>query len=403
MKIQRLIFLIFTTIVVFACVTDHPSPQVLKISENTLRFSGNGGVWKLTVNSNCEWKITGGDTWCTTDKMEGSKTAEILIQVDTNDTKAERDTRFTFTCDQKEAEVHVYQDTSGNNYYYELPVIFHLFYADETDSLQNASGEFFTKMIDECNRLYNTGTNSIPMNLKLVAATEDPAGNPLAEPGIERILKTPAAVMSCEDFMAQSNTSFNSFVWDLNKYINVFVYTFKEETTAGISHLPYTPRENSLPGLTANNHYFSNMPSYTHCISINNTYITEDDVYTTLAHELGHYLGLFHVLSEQECNETDYCEDTPNYDRNAYTEWLSTLTPPYNFQEVVKRNGCEGESFISTNVMDYFYSYQNRFTANQYSRVRHVLENSPLIPGPKNIITTKVAREDIVPAARAIE
>ena len=78
MKIQRLIFLIFTTIVVFACVTDHPSPQVLKISENTLRFSGNGGVWKLTVNSNCEWKITGGDTWCTTDKMEGSKTAEIL-------------------------------------------------------------------------------------------------------------------------------------------------------------------------------------------------------------------------------------------------------------------------------------------------------------------------------------
>ena len=33
-------------------------------------------------------------------------------------------------------------------------------------------------MIDECNRLYNTGTNSIPMNLKLVAATEDPAGNP---------------------------------------------------------------------------------------------------------------------------------------------------------------------------------------------------------------------------------
>ena len=66
MKIQRLIFLIFTTIAVFACVTDHPSPQVLKISENTLRFSGNGGAWKLTVNSNCEWKITGGDTWCKT-------------------------------------------------------------------------------------------------------------------------------------------------------------------------------------------------------------------------------------------------------------------------------------------------------------------------------------------------
>ena len=79
----------------------------------------------------------------------------------------------------------------------------------------------------------------------------------------------------------------------------------------------------------------------------------------------------------------------------------------YTFQTLhtgsIHKNGCEGESFISTNIMDYFCSYQNRFTANQYSRVRHVLENSPLIPGPKNIITTKVAREDIVPAARAIE
>lgn len=28
MKIQRLIFLIFTTIAVFACVTDHPSPRI---------------------------------------------------------------------------------------------------------------------------------------------------------------------------------------------------------------------------------------------------------------------------------------------------------------------------------------------------------------------------------------
>ena len=33
----------------------------------------------------------------------------------------------------------------------------------------------------------------------------------------------------------------------------------------------------------------------------------------------------------------------------------------------------KGESFISTNIMDCFHSYQNRFTANQYSRVRHVL------------------------------
>ena len=33
--------------------------------------------------------------------------------------------------------------------------------------------------------------------------------------------------------------------------------------------------------------------------------------------------------------------------------------------------------------MDYSYSYLNQFTSDQFSRVRHVLMYSPLIPGPK--------------------
>ncbi len=403
MKMKAIILLLFTLLGVASCITDHPSPQVLKVSEDLLRFSGNGGAWRLTINSNCDWQITGGDSWCTPDTTAGSKTMDILVSVDTNDTHSERSTSLTFTCEQKQVDIHIYQDTTGNNYYYELPVIFHLFYAEPTDSLQNASQEIFNRMIEECNRLYNTSTNSVAMNLKLVAATEDPQGNPLAEPGIERTLKTPSAVMSCESFMSESNTEYSSFLWDLNKYINVFVYTFTETSTAGISHLPYTPRENSLVGLQANNYYFSNQPTYPHCISINNTYITQEDAYITLAHELGHYLGLFHVFSENGCDESDYCDDTPNYNRNTYLEWLQTLTPPYNFQEVIQRTSCDGEaSYISTNIMDYYYSYQDRFTAQQYSRVRHVLENSPLIPGPKNIATTKAAPDDIIPEVRAI-
>ena len=50
---------------------------------------------------------------------------------------------------------------------------------------------------------------------------------------------------------------------------------------------------------------------------------------------------------------------------------------------MVKRDNCSGESFISTNIMDYFIGYKNQFTANQRIRIRHVLNYSPLIPGPK--------------------
>ena len=33
--------------------------------------------------------------------------------------------------------------------------------------------------------------------------------------------------------------------------------------------------------------------------------------------------------------------------------------------------------------MDYNYGYRDRITPNQRARIRHVLDYSPLIPGPK--------------------
>ena len=50
----------------------------------------------------------------------------------------------------------------------------------------------------------------------------------------------------------------------------------------------------------------------------------EEDVVVTLAHELGHYLGLFHVFAEDRnngvidsCVDSDYCQDTPSYNKKA--------------------------------------------------------------------------------------
>lgn len=45
--------------------------------------------------------------------------------------------------------------------------------------------------------------------------------------------------------------------------------------------------------------------------------------------------------------------------------------------------------FTSYNLMDYEISYADRFTPNQRERMRHVLEYSPLIPGPKRTASTR--------------
>ncbi|MEG0797060.1 MAG: zinc-dependent metalloproteinase lipoprotein [Odoribacter sp.] len=401
MKARLVFLLLFSILCIWSCAKDEPAPQVLKISENSLHFSGNGGAWQLTVKSNSSWKISGQNSWCTSSKTTGNNTEYIMIKIDSNDTKASRTTRLLVSSDRSQAELTIEQDTASGNYHYTLPVIFHIFYGNEADSTQNIRSNIIHQIIEKCNDQYRKNINSVNMNTELVAATEDPHGNILPEPGIERILKSNAVGMSCNNFMAETNTTDVHFVWDLNKYINVFVFKFKETNISGISHLPYTPRENSLVGLVATNTYYTQQPNYVHCISLNGNYINEKDAYQTLAHELGHYLGLFHTFVKENCDEIgDYCDDTESYNRAEYETWLKEQTPPMEFLKVVKRTACGGSSFTSHNVMDYYYSYLDQFTPNQYSRIRHVLENSPLTPGPKNVIITRAAVEYEIPEVR---
>jgi zinc-dependent metalloproteinase lipoprotein len=181
-------------------------------------------------------------------------------------------------------------------------------------------------------------------------------------------------------------------MWDPNQYVNVFIFTFVEPRVSGRTTLPHTPRQNSLVGLIANNTYYTKIPNFPWGITLNNTYIYESSNYTTLAHELGHYLGLHHVFTTAT-DSTDYCDDTYTYNRTEYENYLAQ-NPEMTMQEKYQRKTDDGITFTSYNVMDYYYSHMNQFTADQFLRVRHVLENSPLIPGPKNISVSRSIMEE---------
>lgn len=146
--------------------------------------------------------------------------------------------------------------------------------------------------------------------------------------------------------------------------------------------------------------------NYMHSIVVNNLHIYKlnsleqfDKNFSTaaapssIAYDLGSYLGLFDIYSMSEdgdCADTDYCADTPCYDRDKYRtqadEYIATHRPFTSdvIKEVIKRTDCvTGEISTPNNVMDLFYSWRNRFTPDQKKRVRHVLTYSPLLPGPK--------------------
>ena len=174
----------------------------------------------------------------------------------------------------------------------------------------------------------------------------------------------------------------------------------------GITSYPFTTKEHPLAGLSDTTETFlSRVRKFSNPwgICINNKFINEYQEYSkmniyciwnTLAHELGHYLGLFHTFSYNGCDDTDYCDDTRNCNYTLYKEdvayfwqWHKTN----NFYELPKRVDCStGDEYYADNIMDYMFSLNSTLTAQQRKRTRHVLNYSPLVPGPK-IATTRAS------------
>lgn len=314
---------------------------------------------------------------------------------------------------------------TGDDYVYHLPVIFHVFYNNTTQYIEYTRLKEILSNVNELYQgdVYNYQMDTIPsenLHILFELAEKDESGKRLSTPGVEYI-KVSESEFDCESFMKDKN--YVKYCWDQNDYINVMVYAFKKtdknSTTLGISHLPYqVGGYPQIDGLSNGKNYPLSKPGkFPYCVSLNSIYVgrenegtryTEDkynkgyksntaDPNATLAHELGHYLGLFHSFSEKtvkdkseaanDDDDSDYCDDTPSYNRIEYSKWvrLAIKKDSLTLRDVAKRTNSKGEEWQSDNLMDYFYCYSMRFTPEQASRIRQVLYYSPLIPGPKKI------------------
>ena len=335
---------------------------------------------------------------------------------------------------------------TGDDYDYHLPVIFHVFYKDSKNPKQYISSTRLKELLSNVNELYQGNVYNISLdtieseNIHVLfeLAEKDANGKKLSTPGVEYI-KIKEDLIDCEDFM-NSNT-YAKYSWNQNDYINVMVYSFKNtdhtSVTLGISNIPYkVAGYPDIEGLTNSKNYPLNKPgSFPYCVSLNAIYVdkkyegtryTTDkhqqnyqyntaDPNATLAHELGHYLGLFHTFSEKagkkdkseaadDDDDSDYCEDTPSYNRIAYGKWLTQYMEEarkinkdtaFTVKQLAKRTNTKGKEWQADNLMDYSICYSMRFTPDQAYRMRQVLYYSPLIPGPKKARTSTRAWNEI--------
>lgn len=417
----RLIFLLPLLWILIGC--DDSDSATLNISESKFdNISASGESLTIDITCSSSWTVTSNKQWCIPNTQKGENDGKLILTINANLESSSRTATVTIISHKVSKTIQITQNGSTNTaeeYHYQLPVIFHVFYKDANDPLQKVSSSRLSAILDKVNSLYKNKKNSVDMNLTFTLATTDKNGATLPNPGVEYIQWPESYPIDCDDFMNDESGKYVKYLWDPNSYINIMVYNFYSDpnfnfVTLGIAHIPFsTTGNNYLEGLseTKNSHLTLANLKFPLCVSINSLYINKEstateyntaDITVTLAHELGHYLGLHHVFAETTngtCEDTDYCKDTKSYNKQEYDSYCDYIyeneEAKYTFENLVKRTGCDGIEFISYNIMDYAISYSNQFTQNQRERIRHVLSYSPLIPGPKKgDINTRALNEE---------
>ena len=369
----------------------------LEISQNIFRnIDNNGGKITVAITSNSEWIIANSADWCIPDKYQGEGNDILTIKILANTKHANRQTNLIISAQGINQTIKISQQKGEVNpdldkIHYQLPVIFHVLYQNENDINQYIKEDHLKDVLVRTNHFYQSEKCGIDINLEFVLATKDKNGTTLPFNELP---------IDCEKFMRDNTGKYTSLLWEPNEYINIMVYPFTDSQILGISTFPYSLKDFFLEGtqqVSASWITLENL-SFPYCISINSSYIYEqstderinqNDAAITLAHELGHYLGLRHVFSEggttSMCTDTDYCKDTPSYNRSEYEQWLNNLDKQnkYQLKDLAKRYSCEKGEYEAHNIMDYAYCFYNEITLEQRKRIRHILNYSPLIPGPK--------------------
>lgn len=276
----------------------------------------------------------------------------------------------------------------------QIPVVVHIIHNGEpAGEGSNISDEQIHSQIRVLNedfrravgtRGFNEHPDGGDAKIEFILAKSDPDGQ--ATTGITRIDRNTMESPGFGGSMIALGAFYN--VWDPSSYLNIWAFPGFQDTGLGEARFPIS----DLPGHETGNEFTIPGIDMLHGIpveeidgiAINTVHFGEtsiNSVYNlgrTGTHEVGHFLGLFHIWGDEgfegSCDIDDYCEDTP-------------LVAQRTSGCPLHKQACDGSKAMIENYMDYTNdACMNIFTNDQIHRMRTVLQNSPR---RKSLLTSK--------------
>ncbi|MEM1325530.1 MAG: M43 family zinc metalloprotease [Bacteroidota bacterium] len=295
-------------------------------------------------------------------------------------------------------EEYINQQRDGlpesSNTVYTIPIVMHVIHdGDVVGTGDNLSQALLDAQLEQLNNDFRRimGTtgfgNGVDTRIEFCAATIDPDGNTMPEPGINRIDRNDEGWTSPpygnEGFLCL-NPSFGyvdgtikpQSIWDPEEYCNVWIL----DLVCGVLGYAQFPEAPTLAGIGTGNGGANSdgvvvLPSSVGSSDVPNPAGGVFGEGRTLTHELGHWLGLRHIWGDGGCNVDDFCADTPN-------AGSSTSGCPAN------KDSCPDPGVDQIeNYMDYSNdACMNIFTENQRERMEIVMGGGTASGSPRREI-----------------
>ena len=261
---------------------------------------------------------------------------------------------------------------------YVLPIIVHVIY---WNAIENISTDQINSQLDILNADYaGTGLNAntcpaafqslkANTNISFCKAAKNPSGTTLAEAGIDRInaqtagFTNPGATGWSDTYI--DNVIKPATTWDASKYLNVWVLPL-EDGTLGYATFPGGP--SNIDGVVIGYTYYGST----------GTVSPPYNKGRTATHEIGHWLGLYHISGDEECGD-DECNDTPPQRGNEGDgQGLNYGCPTFpHLPNSCSGTGANGELFM--NFMDYTDdACMYLFTPDQRTRMQTAMSTISL-------------------------